>query len=65
MTEFINILTDILVNFTGDLIIAGDFNIHMNDEDNDDAQQLLSAMEALGFNQLVDFCTQKVVTFWT
>ena len=28
-------------------------------EDNDDAQQLLSAMEALGFDQLVDFCTHK------
>ena len=31
----------------------------MNDEENDDAQQLLSAMEALGFDQLVDFCTHK------
>ena len=36
VTEFVNFLADILVNFTGDLIIAGDFNIHMNDEDNDD-----------------------------
>ena len=26
---------------------------------NDDAQQLLSVMEALLFNQLVDFCTHK------
>ena len=59
MTEFVNFLADILVNFTGDLIIAGDFNIHVNDEDNDDAPQLLSAMEALGFDQLVDFCTNK------
>ena len=37
VTEFVNFLADILVNFTGDLIIAGDFNIHVNDEDNEDA----------------------------
>ena len=59
VTEFVNFLADILVHFTGGLIIAGDFNIHVNDEDNDDAQQFLSATEALGFDQLVDFCTHK------
>ena len=37
VTEFVNLLVDTLVNFTGDLIIAGDFNIHVNDEDSDDA----------------------------
>ena len=52
-------MADTLVNFTEDLINAGYFNIHVNDEDNDDAPQLLSAMEALGFDQLVDFCTHK------
>ena len=31
----------------------------MNDLFNDDNQQLLSAMEALWFDELVDFCTHK------
>ena len=37
VTEFVHLLADILVNFTADLIIAGDFNIHVNNEDSDDA----------------------------
>ena len=52
-------MADNLNKFTGDLIIAGDFNIHVNDLFNEDTQQVLSAMEALGFNQLVDFCTHE------
>ena len=36
MSEFVDYLADILVKFTGDLIIAGDFNIHVNDLFNDD-----------------------------
>ena len=64
VTEFVDFLPDKLNKYTGDLIIAGEFNIHVNDLVSDDAQLLLSVMEALGFDQLVDFCTQKVVTFW-
>ena len=52
-------MADKLNKYTGDVIIAGDFNIHVNNLFNEDAQQLLSAMEALGFDQLVDFCTHK------
>ena len=55
VTGFVDFLADMLVKFTGDLINAGDFNIHVNDLFNDDTQQLLSAMEASGFDQLVDF----------
>ena len=43
----------------GGLIIAGDFNIHVNDVNSSDARQFIDAMEALGFDQLVDFCTHK------
>ena len=57
MTEFVDFLADNLNTFIGDLIIAG--NIHVNDLFNDDTQQLLSEMEALGFDQLVDICTHK------
>ena len=39
MTEFADFLADILVNFMGDQIIAGDFNIHVNDLFNDDVQK--------------------------
>ena len=49
MTEFVNFLADKLVNFMGDLIIAGDFNIHVNDVDSVDVRQFLGALEALGF----------------
>ena len=59
ITEFVNFLVDKLSNFIGDLIIAGNFNIHMNEVENVDARQFLDAMEALGFDQLVDFCTHK------
>ena len=48
LTEFVDFLADTLNKYTGDLIIAGDFGIHVNDLLNDDAQQLLSAMKALG-----------------
>ena len=59
VSGFVNFLADKLVTFMGDLIIAGDFNIHVNDVDSVDARQFLGAMEALGFDQLVDFCTHK------
>ena len=59
ITEFVNFLVDKLSNFMGDLIIAGDFNVHVNDVENADARQFLDTMEALGFDQLVDFHTHK------
>ena len=59
LNEFVDFLADTLVNFKGDLIIAGDFSIHVNEVVNEDAQQLFGAMEALAFDQLVDFCTHK------
>ena len=39
--------------------MGGDFHVHINDPDNDEARQLLDAIEALGFNQKVGFCTHK------
>ena len=59
VNEFVDFLADKLNKYNGDLIVAGDFNIHVNDLLDDDAQQLLSAMEGLWFDQLVDFCTHK------
>ena len=59
VSEFVDFLADMLVKFTEDLIIAGDFNIHVNDLLNDDTQQLLSVLEALEFDQLVDSCTHN------
>ena len=50
VTMFEEFLADNLNKYTGDLIIAGDFIIHVNDSFNEDAQQLLSAMEASGFD---------------
>ena len=38
VTEFVDFLADKFNNNTGDLIIADDFNIHVNDLLNDDAE---------------------------
>ena len=63
ISEFVNEFADFLSyksnKYTGDLIITGDFNTHVNDLFNDDTQQLFSVVDALGIDQLEDFCTHK------
>ena len=41
------------------LIIMGDFNLHVNNKEYNDAQQCLDVLEASGLHQLVEFTTHK------
>ena len=41
------------------LIIMGDFNLHVNNREDNDAQQFLDMLEASGLHQLVEFMTHK------
>ena len=41
------------------IIITGDFNLHINEVDNPEIQVFINTITALGFNQVVDFETHK------
>ena len=56
--EFLELVSNLMSTYTN-MIILGDFNLHVNDAQNEDAIQFLSAMDALGFEQRVNFCTHK------
>ena len=50
-----NVLLDSIFN----LVILGDFNLHVNDPSNNDAIILLDAMSALGFKQMITKVTHN------
>ena len=55
---FLDEVTDFLATFLvehNNIIIAGDFNIHINNTNNPEAQIFLDPMEALGFDNHVNF----------
>ena len=56
--DFLDNLQDDIVN-TDHLIILGDFNIHINDKNDADAQSFVSCMDAIGLVQHVDKFTHK------
>ena len=41
------------------IIITGDFNLHVNEEDDPEIQVFINTIAALGCNQVVDFETQN------
>ena len=41
------------------IIITGDFNLHVNEEDDPEIQVFINTITALGFNQVVNFETHK------
>ena len=41
------------------LIIMGNFNLHVNSEEDNDIQQFLDMLEASGLHQLLEFSTYK------
>ena len=41
------------------LIIMGDFNLHVNNKEDNDVQQFLDMLEVSGLHQLVEFMTHK------
>ena len=55
---FLDELTDFLETFLvehNNIIIMGDFNIHVNNTDDPEAQIFLDTMEALGLDNNVNF----------
>ena len=60
---FIDQLADELVLLQAEnqnIIVIGDFNIHINDHSDADANYLIDAMSALGFDQLVSKATHRL-----
>ena len=63
VTKFLDKFTEWLANILGtfsNTIVLGDFNIHINDENDNDAGIFVGAITALGFNKHVTFPTHWV-----
>ena len=58
MDEFMEFLADQVLELDN-LSITSDFNIHVNDEADQDAKVFMDAMEAIGLDQYVTFTTHK------
>ena len=56
--EFLDLVED-LVTKHKNLVILGDFNLHVNDPSATDAIIFIDAMSALGFNQIVKKATHE------
>ena len=59
---FLDEVTDFLATFLveyNNIIIMGDFNIHVNNTNDPDAQIFLDTMEALGLDNHVNFSTHN------
>ena len=59
---FLDEVTDFLATFLvehNNIIITGDFNIHVNDTNDPEAQIFLDTMEALGLDNHVNFATHN------
>ena len=59
-TKFLDEFTVWLANILGsfsNMIVLGDFNIHINDENDNEPGTFVDTMIALGFNQHVSFPT--------
>ena len=60
--QFIDIFTELLVDIltcNTNLVVLGDFNIHVNDTSNPNANIFLDTMTALGLKQHVDGPTHR------
>ena len=58
VAKFVDEFTVWLANISGsfsNMIVLGDFNIHINDENDNEAGIFMDTMIALGFNQHVSF----------
>ena len=58
LTEFTNWITDVVVQDTN-LLVVGDFNLHINNENDDNAANFKGLMVALGLVQHVTRPTHK------
>ena len=62
LTELTNWITDVVVQDIN-LLVVGDFNLHINNEDDENATNLKESMVALGFIQHVTRPTHEAI-YW-
>ena len=58
MDKYVEFLTDVLADHRN-ILILGDFNIHVNSRDDPDAEAFSDMMEALGLDQHTSFSTHR------
>ena len=58
LDDFAELLEEVLVNY-GNIVCMGDFNMHIDNTDNPDAQVFLDMITALGLENQVTFPTHK------
>ena len=58
LDDFAELLEEVLVNY-GNIVCMGDFNMHIDNTDNPDAQVFLDMITALGLENHVTFPTHK------
>ena len=58
LTEFTNWIIDVMAHETN-LLVAGDFNLHINNENDENAANFMESMVALGLMQHVTELTHK------
>ena len=59
LEEFTEWVSDVMSNKLN-VILAGDFNLHTNNPNDDNAANLINCMTALGMSQQVHFTTHKL-----
>ena len=57
--EFFNFMCDLQLE-SKNIVILGDFNLHVNDKSDTDAQHFIDTVEASRLKQWVDFPTHKL-----
>ena len=56
--EFLNFMCDLPLE-SKNIVILGDFNLHVNDKSDTDAKQFIDMVEASRVKQWIDFPTHK------
>ena len=58
ITEFLDFMGELQLS-NKNIVILGNFSLHVNDKSDTDAQQFIDMVEASGMKQLIDFQTHK------
>ena len=57
--ELVGLLEENITNDKGDIILTGDFNIHMDDTESSDTLTFLDTLDSLDLRNHVDFLTHS------
>ena len=58
ITEFLDFMGELQLS-NKNIVILSDFNLHVNDKSDTDAQQFIDMVEVSGMKQLIDFPTHR------